>query len=198
MFIHTLAISPLFITSIVIYPYQKKKAKKTLKPPCVQHLEFGVVLAYEGSPSPRRTAWSTSRVRGVEKSKDMYAGAMMSQEECPMMGPKESRNHGAEAHSHRVGSQMGISRSILPEQIWEHGYSQPLSAGLSHSRHPAHMVLYVGRDTVTWGPPSRAQPLATHTRQCRIPQFHSEGHLILSHPRAPKQRLPRRRWQYQG
>ena len=78
--------------------------KNPPKPPCVKHLEFGVVLAYEGSPSPRRTARSTSRVRGMEKSKEMYADATMSQEECPMVGPREPRKHAAEANSHSVGS----------------------------------------------------------------------------------------------
>lgn len=74
------------------------------KPPCVKHLEFGIVLAYEGSPSLRRTAQSTSRVRGMGKSEEMYADAMVSEEECPMVGPREPRKRAAEAHSHSVGS----------------------------------------------------------------------------------------------
>lgn len=67
----------------------------------------------------------------MEKSKETYANAMTSQEECHMAGPRELRKSVVEAHSHSVGSRVGISGSIPPEQIWEPGYLQPLSAGLS-------------------------------------------------------------------
>lgn len=43
-------------------------------------------------------------MRGMEKSKEMYADAMMSQEEYPTVGPRELRKSAAEAHSHSVSS----------------------------------------------------------------------------------------------
>lgn len=60
------------------------RQKPNQAPPCVKCLEHGIVLAHEGSPSPRRKAWNTSRVRGMNPR--IYAGAVMPQEECPMVG----------------------------------------------------------------------------------------------------------------
>lgn len=73
---------------------------------CVELLESGVLLAYEGSPFPRRTARSTSRVRGMEKSKDMYADTMVpgEMEECFMLSPRKPRKHVMGACSHSVSS----------------------------------------------------------------------------------------------
>lgn len=92
------------------------------QPKCVKLLQSGVLLGYEASRSPRRTARSTSRVRGMEKSKDVYTDTIVPREteECLMLSPREQRKHVVGACSHSVSSWTGMSGSMPPEQIWEH------------------------------------------------------------------------------
>lgn len=95
------------------------------------------MLAYEGSPSLRRTAQSTSRVRGMGKSEEMYADAMVSERNVPWRAPGSQGSVQQKPIPIVSAAEQAQAGQSLQSRFGSVGNLQPLSAGLSHSRPPA-------------------------------------------------------------